>query len=479
MIGKFLWGVAWRTMAFTGVVGAGLWYANRGPDWHGNALIEKNDTRLEGKAGVLVVALIQPGHFDPRFYHNFVDKIFTQIIPWPINALAGTDTGIVLVDPDNPYQQTRYQPRRLVNIHGSEADVDGIPWVEKFQRGQLRWEKPSTTTPHDFGFFLYPERKQGMRTAAAKTIAKIKYIYYARLPQGYLPHEDQTRKMAQGAVDLVRQQHPIVGGEVVDAFDPWKKEQAVFRLLDAGADTIVLASAQSLYSDFEELDGSFVAVHKAVEEWRARHGGKPVKIVIPPYLAAQPEFEEMLLRHFAASVPQASRPGQSAMGILTFHGMPPSLLAHDSWTPRAAAFEARLKPRIAEILTAKGYAKVEARFGSESFADQMEDPDNKVVSVHELFEAARKAQTDVAVAVPIEFMAENTDSLFAHPSLIFDGYPGYQTYMGPPAGTDWSKPYVRQLTLGKTRVIYGGTMGGADVGQQSKALAAAIGRVFR
>ena len=54
--------------------------------------------------------LIQPENFDQRFYSNFVEKIFTQVIPWPVNVLAGADSGIVLVDPDKPYQQQRYDP---------------------------------------------------------------------------------------------------------------------------------------------------------------------------------------------------------------------------------------------------------------------------------------------------------------------------------------------------------------------------------
>ena len=478
MIGKFIWGVTWRTVAFSTVAGAGLWYANRGPDWRGNDVIEANDTRLEGKVGVVAVALIQPEQFSPMFYANFVDKIFTQVIPWPINVLAGSDTGVVLVDPDKPYQQERYVPGRLVDINGSEKDVDGIPWVEKFRRGQLRWEKPSASTPHDFGYYLYPERKQGMRTAAAKTVAKVRYIYYARLPGGYLPHESQTRAMVQGALDQIRRDYPVVAAELADAFDPHAKEQAVFRVLDAGADTIVLASAQSIYSDFEELDGSFVAVRKSVEEWRKRNGNKPIKIVIAPYIASRPEFDRLLLDHFAASVPPASRPGQRAMGVFTLHGIPVELAVKDSWSGRVKTVSQRLIPQIEAVLKAKGYATTTARFASESFADSLEDPDNRITSVHETFLEARDKGYDRVVAIPVEFLAENTDSLFAHPALMFHGFPGFSDYQGPPAGTDWSRPYVRSYRIGTTEVSYAGAPGGNTVPQQSAVLAKAIGAVF-
>ena len=99
--------------------------------------------------------------------------------------------------------------------------------------------------------------------------------------------------------------------------------------------------------------------------------------------------------------------------------------------------------------------------------------------MHELYRKAEQQGMAVAVASPLEFMAENTDMLFAHSALMFDGFPGYRTYMGPPAGTDWTKPYVRRFQLGKTTLIYGGAPGGATVPRQSAALADAIGAVFR
>lgn len=479
MVGKFLWGVAWRTVTFCAVVGTPIWYANRGPDWTGQQVIEAGDSKLQGKVGVVVVALMQPGQFDQRFYANFVDKIFTQVIPWPINVLAGADSGVVLVDPDRPLQTERYAPTRLVDIAGNEKDVDGTPWIERLRKGQLRWEKPSATVPHDFGYYLYPGRKQGMRTAAAKTVIKVGTMYYPELPGGYLPHEDQTRIMAQGAIDLVRAEHPVVAGEVIDAFDPGAKEAAIRRVLDAGADTIVLASAQPIYSDFEELSGSFVGVHKVIEAWRKENGGKPVKIVIPPYMASQPAFDRLILDNFAAAVPPASAPDQAAMGILTLHGLPVELLNRDSWVARVKAISRRLVPQAEAILKAKGYARVEAQVAPEGFADSIEDPDNRQTSVHELYRRAEREGFAVAVASPLEFMAENTDMLFAHSALMFEGFPGYRTYQGPPPGTDWSKPYIRRFQLGRTTAIYGGAPGGASLPRQSAALADAIKAVFK
>ena len=479
MIGKFLWGATWRTMAFSAVVGAGLWAMNRPSNWSGDQLIAAGDTRIEGKAGVLVVALMQPERFDPKFFENFLDKLFSQVIPWPINVLAGADSGVVLVDPTQPFMTKRFAPTKLADVWGREADVDGIPWIEKFRRGELRWEKPSTTTPHDPGVFLYPERKQGMRFAAAKTAIKARYIYYPTLPDGVLPHYAQTKAMAEGALVLAKERYPLVAGEVADAFDPYQKEQAVFRVLDAGVDTLILASAQPIYSDFEELEGSFRSVYKSVEKWRKRNGDKAIKIVIPPHLASRESFDQLMLDHLAATTPAATAPGQAAMAIVSLHGLPPSLAFSDSWAKRVAMIEKRMKPKMAAVLKAKGYTKIETHFASEGFGDTMEDPDNVIVSVRELWDRARKEGFTVANAVPMEFLSENTDNLFAHSAIMFDGFPGYKTYQGPPANVDWSKPYVRQYQFGKTNVIYAGSPGGATLPRQSSILAEAIGTLFR
>ncbi len=480
MIGKFLWSAGWRTLAVGALIASPFWYFNQSSDWDGDEVIARGDTAIAGKPALLVVALMQPERFESAFFENFLDKLFTQVIPWPINVLAGADRGVVLIDPTQPYMTQRFVPQQLVDLAGRTADVDGVAWMEKFRRGELRWEPPSATVPHDPGVFVYPGRKQGMRFPAVKTSLKAKHLYYNRLPGGILPHYRQTRDMAEGAIAEARRRHPaLIGGAVADAFDPAQKEAAVYRLLDAGADTLILASAQPMYSSFEELDGSFVGIHQTVEKWRKRNGMKPIKLVIPPYMASQKAFDALTVDHLAAVTPQATAPGQSAMAIMSVHGLPPSQVKSDSWTGRVAEVEARLRPQLAAVLRAKGYSDVEVRAGSEGFADPLEDPKNEIVSVRELWAEARRKGHRVAIAIPVDFLAENTDNLFAHAAIMFEGFPGYTTYQGPPANVDWQRPYVRRWEFGATSVIYGGSPGGATVPRQSLALADAISTLFR
>lgn len=480
MVGKFLWAAGWRTLAFAAVAAAPLWYFNRGHDWSAEALIAKGDTAIVGKPGVVVVALIQPERYDPKFFENFLTKLFNQVIPWPINVLAGGDSGVVLVDPTQPFMTSRFTPQKLADIWGREADIDGVPWIAKYRRGEIRWEKPSENVPNDPGVFVYPERKQGMRFAAAKTSLKARYLYYSALPGGILPHYAQTRAMVAGAIAEIRRANPdIVAGEVADAFDPHAKEQAIFRVLDAGADTLVLGSAQPIYSSFEELEGSFVGVYKSVEQWRRANGNKPVKIVIAPYMASEAQFDALFLDHLAATTPRATALGQKAMAIAALHGLPPSLINTDSWTGRVKAIERRIGPRMAAVLAAKGYERADVVFASEGFADTLEDPDNVIVSVRESWERAAREGYVVANAVPLDFLAENTDTLFSHAAIMFGGLPGYRAYQGPPADVDWMRPYVREYRIGQTRIFYSGTPGGATIPRQSRALADALGRVLK
>jgi hypothetical protein len=478
-LARVVWGITWRTLLFCLVVGLGLWWMNRDTRWDANTALNAADNYATGRAGLVVVGLAQPEQFEPKFFVNFLDKLFTQVIPWPINVLAGADNGIFLMDPNRPYAPERFTPTVLADLYGNTSDIDGVPWIEKYKRGELRWEKPSASSPFDTGYYLYPGRKQGMRGAAAKTSVKARYLYYANLSNGVLPHYRQTVDMGQGAVNLALQRYPFVAGRFADAFDKGQKEAAVRQVLDAGVDSLVLASVQPISSDFEELKGSYADVAKIVARWRKENGDKPVKLVVAPYLATQPQFDELWLRHFEATAPAATGPNQSAVGIISLHGLPVMLIDSDSWSKRTPVVTGRMKPKMEAILRAKGYANVRVEAAAEGFADTLEDPDNKIVSVAELFAQAKRDKAQLAIALPIEFLAENTDTLFAHSAQMFEGLPGYSLYQGPPKDVDWSKPYIRRFVDGPTTIIYAGSPGGAAQALASEALAGAIGQVFR
>jgi hypothetical protein len=481
-MGKFLaiiWGMSWRIAAFCMVVFAGLWWMNRQDGWDGRAAYETQDATLKGRVGVAVVALAMPERYDPVFFENFLDKLFTGPIPWPINVFAGADAGIALIDPGNPMAATRFEPKELRDVWGRASDIDGVPWVEKFRKGEVRFVKPSGQTAHDYGFFLYPTRKGGMRTLTGKLLLKARYTMYARLPNGYLPHYSQTIAMAQSTVDTLQARHNLAAGAVVNAFDPWQMETSVRSVLDRGVDTLVLASVQPIYSDFEELRGSYTKVHKIVAAWEKENPGKDIQVVVAPYMASTARFDDLWVEHLSGTAPMAARPGSSrARVVLSLHGLPASLVNSDSWGKFAADTVARISPKLEATMKAKGYAGVTVVRASEGFADPPEDKQNQLVSVAEQFQVGVQAGEELVIALPLEFMAENTDMLFTHAAIMFEGLPGYQLYQGPPADVDWSKPYVRRFQKGSTTLIYSGAPGGAAAPKAGVVLADAVSTLW-
>lgn len=474
------WSVAWRgLLAILLIGGALIWWMNRDTSWDANTALAAPGSVGEARVGVLVTAIAQPSQFEPGFWRAATAKILDKVVPWPVNQFARADRGIVLMDPSRPFAPVEFTPGRLADIAGKTVAPDGVPYVEHARRREVAWMPPNASIPNDTGYFLWFGGKQGMPTVAAKTAAKARYIYHGALENGYLPHGDQTRALARDAFAMLRAAHPqIVATGFANVFDPDEKRREVNRILDTGVDVLVLGSGQPIYSDFEELRGSFSDIFEYVADWRRAHGAKPVRIVAAPWMATEPAFDDLWLAHFAESVPPATGPGQSAVGIVALHGLPVSLSAKDSWTQRWPLLSKRLEPKMAAVLRAKGYATVRTATAYEAFADRIEDPSNKLMSVNELYRAARARKFTVAVALPVEFLAENTDTLFAHQALFLEGIAGYRIFAGPPKGTDWSKPYVRRLQDGATTIIYAGSPGGAQQPKASAVLAQAIGRVF-
>jgi hypothetical protein len=455
-----------------------VWWMNRDTRWDASAAFAAPGSVRSARVAIVITSLSQPSRFETGFWIGAIDKITETAIPWPINVIAARDRGVVLFDPGRPYAPEKFAPARLADMNGGEADSDGTPWLTRYKNGELEWVPPNKDTPHDTGYYLYTGRKGGLSTIAAKTSAKARYLYHGQLENGYLPHGDQSRALAEAAIAELRRRYPqIVDGMFIPAFDPQAEDKAVRRLLDGGAEMLVLGSGMPHYSEFEDLKGGFADIKATVDKWNAEKPGRKARIAVAPWMASTASFDKVWLDHFAATVPDAPAPGAKAMAIVALHGLPVSLNDKDSWRTRWPLTFKRLKPQLDAILRAKGYGPtVEA--GAEAFADTIEDPDNRIVSVNELYRRAIKEKYALAIALPVEFLAENTDTLFAHQALFFEGIGGYKTYAPPPPGTDWSKPYVRTLREGDTTLIYAGAPGGAAIPRMAAAFADAIGQVF-
>jgi protoheme ferro-lyase len=468
----------WRAIIAGAIAGAGsvvviFFMMNQPKGWPFNWDAERAiaaqpaDARATGRTGVIVVALLQPSRFDTPFYINFVDKLLAQSIPWPINRIAGRDAGVALIDPGNPDQTKAFRPKTLTSFDGRTDDWDGESYAAKFARGKVDWVAPSASTAGDIGSFVYPGRAGGAPGPAQRAMLKARAIYYARLPGGYLPQRDQTLAMVAAAFARVRTNKAVTGTVLFDIFDPHDSRAAVIRLLDSGVDTLVIGSALPINSAFEEYRGAYPKLHALVEEWAERRGKPAPRLLFAPQMADMPGYAPLWARHLAATAPPPPAPGASATLVVSLHGLPITQQQRDSWVDNAGRASARLAPQLTAALRARGWKNIRTVIAQEAFGDSVEDPANKLVSVAEVF-----------AEVPVEFLAENTDTLFLHSYLMFDGLPGYRRYAGPPADIDWGKPFVRRFVGGATTHVYVGTPGAAAQSEAGAVLAAALSTRF-
>ena len=468
--------VAGWTLAALGALALLLAWMNRPGPWDATDAVfaQPADARASGRTGVVVFALIQPSRFDPVFYDAFFDKLSKTAIPWPVRLLAVRDQGVPLIDPTRPDSLEPFEPGQLVDARGRDRDRDGSLWVDKHRRGEVQWVGPSPRTEGDIGTFLYTGRKAGAPSAAERAKLKARYLYYARLPDGYLPLRDQTLAMVEAAMAQLRADYALAGTALFDAFHPDDARAALAGLLNQRLDTLVVASALPFHSGFEEYRGAWAQIRAQVDAWASRTGQPAPRILFTPQLGDSRAFGRLWAHIVGRTVPAAPGPDARATVILSLHGLPGRLARRDPWTRNSARAVERLKPVLAEAMRAKGWRHLTMVRAQEAFADGIEDPNDDRLSTREAFEAAAARGDALAVAVPVEFLAENTDTLFLHSLLMFEGMPGYARFQGPPADVDWRVPYVRRFRVGTTEILFTGTPGGDSVELAGAALAEAI-----
>ncbi len=432
------------------------------------------DAVADGRVGVLVVALMQPSTFETGFTENFIAKLFDVAVPWPVNALARRDRGVALIDPGHPDATEPFVPATLMAADGRTVDWDGIAFVDKYARGRVVWVPPSKTTEGDIGTFLYPDRAGGTASPAQRAMLKARALYYARLPGGYLPQRDQTLAMLQAAFARLSWHPSVVATAIYDIFAPLEAERALERLLETGIDTLVIGSALPIHSAFEEYRGAYPRVKRKVEAWAKRTGRPAPRLLFAPQMADMPGYAELWAQHLARTAPPPPSPEAAATLIVTLHGLPIAQRRRDPWVVNSARAVGLLKPPLVAALQRKGWRTIHVVAAQEAFADGADDPADRLLSVREVFERAAARGDAAAIAVPVEFLAENTDTIFLHSLLMFEGLPGYDRFEGPPADIDWDEPWVRRFRLRNTEVIFAGTPGGRMQAEAGAVLAEAL-----
>ncbi|MCL4792420.1 MAG: hypothetical protein KJ040_10270, partial [Gammaproteobacteria bacterium] len=87
------------------------------------------DTVPEGRVGIFISSLIMPEDYRIEDYFLLAQKA-RQYIPWPINIQWIADRGVLLLDPERPYEFEQFAPERLVDAWGRDTDLDGLPYAD-------------------------------------------------------------------------------------------------------------------------------------------------------------------------------------------------------------------------------------------------------------------------------------------------------------------------------------------------------------
>ena len=423
------------------------------PNWY--SYYKTQDATPRGRVGVLVTQLFMPEHYRPADYYNIALKS-TQYIPWPAREFAVRDRGVVLLDPERPYEFEAFTPRRLVDLHAGERDVDGVRYLDKYARGEIAWVPPDPRQHLDHGYFLLATRKSGLPTISAKLMTKAKVYYYDHgFVDHRLPHEAGMRAIAEASMARLQEKHGAVPWRFVTADHFGLLGEAVDSLLDEGIETLVIAPAAPIYSHHEEFNGSFRHAIADVRAWEAKHGRK-VHVILAPQLgdfAVLREAYLAMLRDRLDTLP----PGDATdvKVVVSVHGMPWDFVPLEAWLELAPPYRDAMLKDVEAVLARYDFGRTEVVLSQDHFADPVNNPQGRYLSTNKAFWDGIRARYDYVVNLPIEFFAENTDTLFSHAMFNFEGFPGFDRYerIDHP---DWTVPYTREFVVEGTRVIYNG-----------------------
>ena len=177
------------------------------------------DTKIQGKAGILITTLGQPEDYDYTFFDNYLNQIFNAAFPWYLKFLIMRDSGTVLRDPDNLFAQEEFTPKNLMDCFGKTKNAEGTPYVEL----SVKWVKPRQGS--DGGHFLW-EQKNGYVDSAEKTAIKIVASYYGRMPGKKIPYMKQHEEIFDDLKKRMAKNFPEVPVKTALAMYPETVEKA-------------------------------------------------------------------------------------------------------------------------------------------------------------------------------------------------------------------------------------------------------------
>jgi hypothetical protein len=334
-----------------------------------------------------------------------------------------TDRGRALIDPDRPLAREPFAPARLVDCYGSEVDDDGVPYMER----QVEWRPPGMRrNPWDFGYFLCRDGgASGTPDIIEKTGAKVAGWYYGRLlPERKVPWQRQCQRIYDDAVEQLGRRYPGLPCRLARYTDPLSVQAAIEELLEVGCETLIFQSYCSpIYSDLEEYAYAFPAMHALV-------AGR-AKLIFGDQLGCQPA----LRRAYVALIEdQLGHP-----------------FARETYDARAHEYLAPLQHDCQRLLGRRP-GRGEMVLSYDEYADDYWDPRGRKLSTLAAYRRAITEGYDYALEAPVEFVAENTDTMILHAQHKFGTFSAFDPY-APVPYPDWERPLRREFREGRTTAI--------------------------
>ncbi|MFL2770579.1 MAG: hypothetical protein ACJZ9F_06190 [Rhodospirillaceae bacterium] len=409
----------------------------------------------EGEVAIFMSGLIMPEDFRMADFYNLSFKS-AQYIPWPFRTRAMADPGVILLDTEKFYEFEAFEPTELVDAYGSTMDLDGTPWIERYYNGEVVWVDPSPTQHLSNGHFLYAGRKAGMAGPAQKLINKARVFYYGKgkgFMNGKVPHEAGNWAIADATMKMLHAKYGDIPFRWVTAENFHMARTAMFELLDAGAETIVLATPRPIYSHHEEFNGSIKHAMHYIHQWE-KANNRNIKVIITQNLADFPRIHETyadMLRDRLNQLPK----GSDVKVVVSVHGMAWDLVPNEAWIELAPAYIDPIVELMKSVVGQYDFGRTQVVQSQDHFADPINNPDGKILSTNKAFWDGVSENYDYVINLPIEFFAENTDTMFNHAMYNFEGFSQFNLY-DPVDYSDWTVPYTRTFEIEGTEIIYNG-----------------------
>ena len=429
-------------------------YENRrlSPDYF--QYYKTQNTVPEGKVGVFVTGLIIPETPDPVFFYNIQQKSPRTSFPGHSGFLqAWTRASPCLIRSGTA--SLRNLPQAAGECRGRRPGYRRRALYGEYRRGEVVWQPPAKMLHKDTSYFVYTKRKGGMPSLAGKMIGKARLWYYDRgIVQKKIPHWKGTFDVINKAMAGIDKKYPGVMWRAECGMYFYEMKQKIHEMLDAGCTTIVLAAPMAVFSHFEEFDSSFRHSSEYIEEWEKAHPGKKIKIIMAPPMGKFKPLREAYLAMLKDRLDTLPK-GASVAVAAAVHGLPWDQRSWEAWIEMAPEYRDPLLGEILKLVSGYGFSKTTVMSCQDEFADPVRDPKDKYLSTNEAYWKAIREGYDYVICLPIEFFAENTDTLYYHAIKNYDGFDGYNVYE-PISYPEWSVPYTREFVQDKTHVIYNG-----------------------